>query len=91
MAAYITQRYQVDLMRKTNKREVVYPRQLLCYACNKVLNISDSTIELYLPIDRTTIIYSSKKIEDLMIHKETREDVEQINEYINNQLLSNAE
>ena len=90
ICAYFEVDYLVPFQRST-KRSIVYMRQLFHYIAKKVCNkriISPSDIANYLndilkPFDRTTVIYSCKKIEGYLTYdKQVMSDVKGVLELL---------
>lgn len=73
-----------DIRKKTRRREIVYPRHVLCYLLRKKTNMSLKDIgELTGGRDHTTVIHAIKSIEDLM---ETDELIRLEISFINNSI-----
>lgn len=66
LTTQVVRYFKADISKRTNKREIVYPRQLWCYVGAKRLGLSVYLLEENSIIDRTTILYALKTIDNLL-------------------------
>ncbi len=80
---HVTQYYKIsknDIKKKTRKREVVYPRQVLMYILREYYDVSFPSIgDLLGGKDHTTVMHSYEKIKkDLLKDPKLKKEVEEI-------------
>jgi chromosomal replication initiator protein len=58
--------YRVDLLKKTNARSIVFPRQICCYLFREVLKMEWTEMGRMFDQDHTTAMYSYRQIKGLL-------------------------
>lgn len=66
MDQLISNYYEVDIKKKTRKREIIQPRQLCMYICRVYLGYYFREIAEHFYTDHTSVIHNVKKVEDMV-------------------------